>query len=233
MEIDPLFQITTACVCCELKFETSRVRPSFKQTIRRDSDFCAYYKNENPDFYVVRVCPHCGFAFTENSAAKLTADQRKRFEEKVGASSKKKDYSNKRTLEVAMDTYKLALICAQVIQDKERIVASMLHHIAWLYRYAGNEDQEKRFVQYARDSYIRVFETEAAGPSDARLMYLIGELCRRLGEYNEAVRWFSRVIHDQRIMDAGMIRAAREQWSVLREDMLARKMELPSEMQQS
>lgn len=233
MEIDPLFQVTAACVCCENKFQTSRVRPSFKQTIRRDTDFCAYYKNENPDFYVVRVCPHCGFAFTENSAAKLSVEQRKRYEEKVGSSSKKKEYGGKRTLDEAMETYKLALICAQVIQDKERIVASLLHHIAWLYRYAENEEQERRFVGFARDSYIRVYETETAGPSDARLMYLIGELCRRLGEFNEAVRWFSRVIHDQRITDAGMIRASREQWATLREDMLARKMELPTEMQES
>ncbi|OWR30554.1 hypothetical protein CDO73_11650 [Saccharibacillus sp. O23] len=233
MEIDPLFQVNAVCVCCENTFQTSRVRPSFKQTTRRDTDFCAYYKNENPDFYVVRVCPKCGFAFTENSASKLSAEQRKRYEEKVGASSKKKEYGGKRTLDEAMETYKLALICAQVVQDKERIIASLLHHIAWLYRYAENEEQERRFVGFARDSYIRVYETEAAGPSDARLMYLIGELCRRLGEFNEAVRWFSRVIHDQRIMDAGMIRASREQWATLREDMLARKMELPSEMQES
>ncbi|GGO09604.1 DUF2225 domain-containing protein [Saccharibacillus kuerlensis] len=233
MEIDPLFHITTVCVCCERKFETSRVRPSFKQTIRRDTDFCAYYKNENPDFYVVRVCPHCGFAFTENSASKLNQAQRKNFEEKVGAASKKKDYSGKRTLEMALETYKLALICAQVIQDKERIVASLLHHIAWLYRYAGNEEQESRFIGYARDSYIRVYETESAGSSDARLMFLIGELCRRTDSFNEAVRWFSRVINDKRIVDAAMIRASREQWATLREDMLARKMELPSEMQES
>ncbi|MDO3410980.1 DUF2225 domain-containing protein [Saccharibacillus sp. CPCC 101409] len=233
MEIDPLFQITTACVCCEKTFQTSRVRPSFKHAVRRDADFCAYYKNENPDFYVVRVCPHCGFASTENSAAKLSDPQRKAFEEKVGAASKKKDYGGKRSLEDALDTYKLALICAQVVRDKERIIASLLHHIAWLYRYGKNEEQERRFIGYARDSYVRVYETENAGPSDARLMYLIGELCRRLDEFNEAVRWFSRVIHDQRIMDAAMIRASREQWATLREDMLARKMELPEEMQQS
>ncbi|NGZ76845.1 DUF2225 domain-containing protein [Saccharibacillus alkalitolerans] len=233
MEIDPLFQITTACVCCEKTFQTSRVRPSFKQTIKRDTDFCAHYKNENPDFYVVRVCPHCGFAFTENSAAKLSEAQRQSFKEKVGAPAKKKDYSGARTLEAAMETYKLALICAQVIGDKERIIASLLHHIAWLYRYADNPEQEIRFIGYARDSYVRVYETETAGPSDARLMYLIGELCRRLGEFNEAVRWFSRVINDQRIMDAAMIRASREQWAALREEMLAQKMELPSEMQQS
>ncbi|MBE0341881.1 DUF2225 domain-containing protein, partial [Paenibacillus sp. 28ISP30-2] len=60
---------------------------------------------------------------------------------------------------------------------------------------------------------------------------LIGELHRRTGNFNEAVRWFSRVINDKNIMDAAMIRASREQWAVLREQMLAKDIQLPEEMQ--
>jgi hypothetical protein len=33
------------------------------------------------------------------------------------------------------------------------------------------------------------------------------------------VKWFSRLVNDQKITDAAMIRAAREQWTVLREQM--------------
>ncbi|MNP78330.1 hypothetical protein D3C76_1759170 [compost metagenome] len=66
--------------------------------------------------------------------------------------------------------------------------------------------------------------------SDARLMYLIGELHRRTGNNNDAVKWFSRVINDKRIMDAAMIRACREQWALLREEMLNGGQELPEEM---
>lgn len=62
--------------------------------------------------------------------------------------------------------------------------------------------------------------------NNARLMYLIGELNRRMKHYGEAVKWFGRVINDKRINDAGMIRASREQWIVTREDMLADKVEL-------
>ncbi|MNW08672.1 hypothetical protein D3C71_2055000 [compost metagenome] len=50
-------------------------------------------------------------------------------------------------------------------------------------------------------------------------MFLIGELNRRTGQFNEAVKWFSRIVNDRKIMDAGMIRAAREQWGVIREQM--------------
>ncbi|MNL78852.1 hypothetical protein D3C87_2053350 [compost metagenome] len=66
--------------------------------------------------------------------------------------------------------------------------------------------------------------------NNAKLMYLMGELNRRLSRYNEAVKWFSRIINDRKIMDAGMIRASREQWVATREDMLAKRLELPDEM---
>lgn len=230
VELEPLFQIKIKCVCCEHEFMTSRVRPSFKRAASSDTDFCRYYNNENPDFYVVRVCPSCGFASTENSLDRLNDQQRAKYQENIGSRYIKRDFSGKRDWESALETYKLALLCAQTIGEKDRIIASLLHHIAWLYRYKNNKEQELRFLQYALESYIKVYELEGISGSDARLMYLIGELNRRVGRYNEAVQWFSRVINDKKIMDAAMIRASREQWALLREDMLSGGHELPDEM---
>lgn len=218
-ELIPLYSIKVKCCNCEHEFSTSRVRPSLKRAIRRDTDFCSYYKDENPDYYVVRVCPKCGFASTENSADKLAEWQRKAFKEQVGSRWTPRDFGEKRNWATALETYKLALICAQSINDKNRIIASILHHIAWMYRYEGDTEQEQRFLRYSLDEYIKVFENDGMGGNDARLMYLIGELHRRVGEFTSAVRWFSRLINDQRIMDAAMIRAAREQWALLREQM--------------
>lgn len=230
MALEPLYTINVTCNYCEHEFQTSRVRPSFKKAIRTDSDFCAYYKDENPDYYVVRVCPQCGFASTENSLERLNESQRKRFANNIGNRWIARDFGGQRNWEAALETYKLALLVAQTIGERERIVASLLHHIAWLYRYKGDEIQEQRFLKYCLESYIKVYELEGVGANNARLLYLIGELNRRTGAFNEAVKWFSRVINDKNIIDAAMIRASREQWGVLREQMLARKLELPSEM---
>lgn len=218
-ELIPLYTIKITCCNCEHEFSTSRVRPSLKRAIRRDADFCSYYKAENPDYYVVRVCPKCGFASTENSADRLAGWQRKSFEAQVGSRWAPRDFGDKRSWETALETYKLALICAQSINDKERIIASLLHHIAWLYRYKGETEQEQRFLRYALDEYVKVFENDNSGGNDARLMFLIGELNRRIGEFATAVKWFSRLVNDQRIVDAAMIRASREQWAILREQM--------------
>lgn len=223
MKLEPLYSIKVVCAHCGHEYATSRVRPSFKKAYRTDTDFCAYYKSENPDFYVVRICPECGFASTENSTLKLNERQKALFHEQVGCRWEKRDMGGSRNLEDALESYKLALLCAQVIGERDRIVASLLHHIAWLYRYQGNEDQEKRFLGYSLESYVRVFELEGVGANDARLLYLIGEIHRRLGQFQEAVQWFSRVVQDDKIMDAAMIRASREQWKLISEQIREQK----------
>ncbi|MCQ6559145.1 DUF2225 domain-containing protein [Paenibacillus mendelii] len=215
--MEPLYQSTITCICCEQSFQTSRVRSSFKKALSRDSDFCGYYREDvNPDYYVVRVCPKCGFATTENGIEQLADAKRKQYYEQIGSHWKTRDYGGSRTPEQAMACYKLALLCGQVVGEKERVVAGILHHIAWLYRYTDNKEQEQRFLRFALEAYVRVYEKEGVSLNNAKLMFLIGELYRRVGEKGEAVRWFSRVVNDKRITDASMIRASREQWQLLR-----------------
>jgi uncharacterized protein (DUF2225 family) len=159
----------------------------------------------------------------------MNKDQKSAFEEKVKDNWSMRDYSGARTWDEAMQTYKLALVCAQMKDEKDRIIAGILHHIAWLYREKEDTEQEMRFLRFALNAYIGVYETEGVSINNAKLMYLIGELYRRLGEFNEAVKWFARVVNDKRIMDASMIKASRDQWTTTREDMIAAKMELPEE----
>jgi len=229
-EVEPLYQVKAKCIHCEYEFQTSRVRPSFKKATGTDTDFYVKYKDINPEYYVVRVCPFCGFSTTENFSDKLPPAKKSEFELRVRVNWTFRDYGGQRSWADALHAYKLALLCAQIKEEKDRVIAGLLHHIAWLFREKGDTAQERRFLEYALESYIKVYETEGMDINNARLMYLIGELNRRLGNYHEAVKWFSRVINDKKIMDSAMIRASREQWAQTREDMLAAKLELPDEM---
>lgn len=231
--VEPLYDITVTCSFCTNTYKTMKVRPSFKKAIKTDTDFCTYFKEVNPDFYVVRVCPFCGYAHTENFTDKWTTEQREVFFEKVSKNWSMRDLCGERSWDDARQCYKLALLSAQIKGEKSRVVAGLLHHLAWLYRYTGDKEQETRFLVFALDAYVNVFETEGLDLNNARLMYLMGELSRRLHRFQDAVKWFSRIINDRKIMDAGMIRASREQWITTREDMVALRMELPDEMKQA
>jgi uncharacterized protein len=227
--VEPLFAVKVNCIYCEVEFKTSRVRPSFKKSLKTDTDFGIHYKEINPDYYVVRVCPFCGLATTENFSDKMTKDQRRTFEEKVKDNWSMRNYSGARNWDEAMQTYKLALVCAQIKGEKERIIAGILHHIAWLYREKQNTDLEIKFLRFALEAYIEVYESEGGSLNNAKLMYLIGELHRRLGDFNNAVKWFARVVNDKKIMDTAMIKASRDQWTTTREDMIAAKIDMPEE----
>ena len=111
--VEPLFSVKVNCIYCEIEFSTSRVRPSFKKATKTDTDFGIHYKETNPEYYVVRVCPFCGLATTENFSDKITKAQRSEFEDKVKVNWSMKDYSGERNWDEAMQTYKLAFgMCA-------------------------------------------------------------------------------------------------------------------------
>ncbi|WP_028546839.1 DUF2225 domain-containing protein [Paenibacillus taiwanensis] len=232
MELEPLYELKATCPACDHIFVTSRVRPRFKHATQVDSDFCPHYAEEslNPDYYVVQVCDACGCATTEHALKRWNDKQLSLFKSKVASQWKGKDYSGERSWEIALETYQLALLTAQTIGESKRVVAGLLHHIAWLYRYKQDEVQEQRYLRFALQAYIAVFEGDGSELNDARLIYIMGELYRRLGEYNDAAKCFARLIHDRGIMDAAMIRAAREQWAVMREEMTNQKLETPDHM---
>ncbi len=215
--VEPLYQVKIHCSYCDMDFSTSRIRTSFKKSIGADTDFCVRYRDHNPDFYLVRVCPYCGYASTENFSTGFADAHKQEFKSKVNDHWDLRDYGMERSWEEALQTYQLALVCAQIKREKMRVVAGLLHHIAWLHRIKGNEEQENRFLRFALDAYVEVFENEDS--NSAKLMYMMGELHRRLLNYSEAVRWFSRVVNDKRIMDSAMIQASRQQWMQVREDM--------------
>jgi len=219
--IDPLYTVKCTCLMCGNDYHTSKVRPSFKKPYQRDTDFCLYYQEINPEYYVVRVCKYCGFAATENFTMKISDSQKRQFLDTIGMHWTGRDYGGVRSWKDALETYKLALLCAQIKEESSRVIAGILHHIAWMYRYKGMKEMEERFLRYALEAYMSLFEGAENQLNDAKLMYLIGEINRRLKNYHEAVRWFSRVVNDKRIMDSNMIRACREQWGLINDEMRA------------
>lgn len=211
--MNPLYTVQVNCVCCLVIYKTSKVRVSFKRSTGQDTDFCTRYRGDlNPNFYVVHVCPNCGYANTENGMSELTDDIRAKYYKQLGAQWVPYDYGGARSIEDARATFKLALICSQLSEASERHLAGLLHHIAWLYRLEGNTEQENRFLKFALDAYIKVYEKNKENINDAKLMYMIGELHLRLSNVHEAVRWFNYVIGDKNLTDPLIIRLCREQW---------------------
>lgn len=77
-------------------------------------------------------------------------------------------------------------------------------------------------MKLARDYYMESYSTEdysSTQMSAVRIMYMIAELSRRIGDIENATRFFSRVIEKQSAGgEAKIVDMAKEQWAIIREE---------------
>ncbi|MBS2970393.1 DUF2225 domain-containing protein [Metabacillus sp. KIGAM252] len=223
MEIAHLYDKNTTCVLCNTSFKTKKLRSSFIRIEFNDSDFYSKYRLEscNPLLYYVTVCPNCGFSFSEEFSPHLSVPARKHLTEQVWNHWTNNDYCQERSMQGALSAYKLAIYCAELKQEKHSVKAGLHHRLAWLYRSAGNEDQEMRFLELALEEYIRSYMKEDyAGTkmTEMKVLYLIGELSRRIGKETQAVRYFSRIIENQsQTLEKGLVEMAKDRWQEMRD----------------
>ncbi|MDQ0215177.1 uncharacterized protein (DUF2225 family) [Oikeobacillus pervagus] len=225
-EITPLYGKKEKCLFCHKSFITNKVRSRFIKVIGHDTDLCPIYENNdiNPLFYNVKVCPHCGFSFTEDFSPYFSPNTKGQIEAHVCAQwVPQEKYEKERNIQVAINSYKLAAYCANLKKEKHITIAGLLLRTAWLYRELKNEKQETRFLKLAADHYYESYMADdftGTQMTDVKVLYLIGELNKRIGKWEKASTYFSKVIEKQRYStEKRIIEMAREQWYELRDTM--------------
>jgi hypothetical protein len=213
--VDVLYRKEVLCPVCGSTFKTSKVRLSRSKVEKRDEDFCIYYKGENPIYYEVWVCPECGYAAMEAHFQDIDEWGRDKVRKNISVKWRKRSYGSQRGIDEAINCYKLALYCSRVIEAKASTTASLCLRLAWLYRMQ-QDPREKEFLKHALNFYMEAFSKERfpiGKMNEITMMYLIGELHRRLGNYEEAVKWFNRVVsHPSRHSNPAIEKMARDQW---------------------
>ncbi len=196
---DLLYDKTVKCIYCEQPFKTKHMRMNNARMQKIDSDFCPHYQSENPIFYDVSVCPICGLAFTDGFAP-LQPDLRLRLQQQYLAKIKVPDLCGARSWEDALRSYELAFLVSRIVQERLLLQANLALRIAWMYRYKGMAVEETRFLEYAVDYYVKMYEKQeydTESMPDAKLMYIIGELFGRLKQWEKTRNWFSHLFMDK------------------------------------
>lgn len=222
-QVGPFYDKEIKCEICEITYKTKRLRSRFIRTEKVHSDFFTEFKDKqcNPYFYEVHVCPTCGFASSENFSNHFKPGSKDRIAQQVGASWKPRDFGGIRTIEEAIETYKLGIVSGTLKSEKHIVLAGLCMRLAWLFRMTEDKAQELRFLRLSLKHYENAYQNSdhvGTQMSDMRLLYLIGELQRRTGNREEAVRYFSRVIgHKNRAFETKLVEMARDQWYEIRE----------------
>ena len=223
MEISPYYEKKMECINCKEIFLTTKVRSRFVRVSSHESDFKPVYTNPEvkPLLYNVAVCPHCGFSFTDEFAPYFAPGTKEEIFKKVTVQWNGRSYGAERDIDEAIETYKLAYLSAMYKKEKALSIAGLTLRIAWLYRDKGEAEKEQRFIKIARDFYMTSYsEGDYSGTqmSESRVLYLIAELSWKIGDQEEAVRHFSRVIEGQRSStEPHIIQMAKDRWQEIRD----------------
>lgn len=194
---DVLYKKGMTCPVCEKEFKTTKIKHSMLKYVGSDTDLFRHYEGGNPYLYEINVCPNCGFSFSDNFSQRLSTSQIANFLKSVSKQWKKQDYCSERSINEAVETYKLALLSGQVVELKEGSIAGICMRLSWLNRMIGNLDEEMRFMKAEVGLLKKVYEIEGIGDesiSPEILVYLLGELNYRLGNFEDSKRWFGIAI---------------------------------------
>lgn len=215
-----LYTVNVKCPVCLKEIEVIKVRVGAGKIVSTDADFCVYYEGVNPILYDAWICGSCGYAAMSAEFNDISSKERDVIQEKVSSKWRQRTFAAERDLESALQAYKLVLYNLKVMDKKASSIARTCHRIAWIYRYMGNED-ENVFLKHAVDKYCEAFENEEfpIGKMDEyNCMFIIGELFRRLHDYEKATTWFSRIISSPEArQNSRLMELVREQYALVKE----------------
>lgn len=217
---ESLYTKKVICPVCDKQFLSMKAKLNSCKVEKKDEDFCTHYVDLNPMYYDVFVCPICGYAASENSFGDLTETEvnllRNAFIGRIVARS----FCDERSLEDAIAACKLAIYTAELREAKASILAGLCLKLAWYYRFADDK-QEEVFLNYALQNYLKAFDNEEfpiGNLNGISMMYLLGELSRRIGNYSDAIVWFGKAVASPERGDNPRIeRLVREQWILTKE----------------
>ena len=207
-EKDPIWFKDVECQVCGAKHKAPRVKPSYLKVKSVDPDFHKRYEIVNPLLYAVTVCNECNYAARNEDYDKVTLEYHKEIIDlamavKNAKKNVKFENGHEPPYEEAVKKHLLAISFYKHFKPvNHNTVSGLYMHIVWMYREMGNKEKEMEYTKQALEHYVKTYEKGTHIPEKigiVGILYLIGEMHRKLGDRNEAVKWFSRACSNDEI----------------------------------
>lgn len=196
---DLLYDKTVICPVCGHKFKVRALKKFSYRIIDKSSDFFINYSSEklNPYFYDVWLCNSCGYATMKTDFDKIRASRKELVTKNITTKWRPKNYPNVYNENIAIERFKLSLLTYTVIGAPNYMKAMNCLKLAWIYRILKDNKNELSYMEKALNGFNEAYISEdfpMYGMDRFTLMYLIGELYRRLDKDDESLLWFSNVL---------------------------------------
>lgn len=213
-EADILFDKTMTCPVCDQTIKARTVKTGRIKLLSADTDLRPKYQDVDSLKYDAIVCPSCGYAALRRFFSYMTSNQAKQVKEKISANFKGINQENEvYSYDDAISRHKLALVNAIVKNSKSSERAYICLKTGWLLRgkretlpkdtpdyenvVAQLQAEENDFIEKAYKGFKDAFAKESfpmCGMDEVTCTYLVADLARRSGEFDDASRWISRVL---------------------------------------
>ena len=191
------YEKDVVCPVCNSHFKVRAVKVNSPRVASKDSDFFIRYNVINPYFYDVWVCSCCGYAAMKVDFPKIKSFQKELVLTNISKEWRKREFPLVPTVDDAIEKYKLALLNATIMGKPSSTQGMILLKLSWMYRLAENKEKESVFLKQALRMLEEAFSNEdfpIYGLQRDSFTYLLGDLNRRIGNYSDALRWYSNVI---------------------------------------
>lgn len=210
------------CTCpyCLKTTETKRVLSRHIRVASTDFDGFIRHLGVNVYLYEPVQCSHCRFFFHE-SFGKLSPDVRATLQDHILPTLPVLPFaSTERTIEQAIQLYKLCLYTAQVTEQKPAIQAMLGVRLSWLHRLTGQQTEEQLWASRAIEKYVSLYENytsvkESGLPEDI-LLLRIADLYAVTQDKEQARLWYGRLFQSQEATDK-IKKDARTHWEWVQE----------------
>ncbi len=213
-EADYIFDKTFVCPVCDKEFKSKTVKTGKVKLIAMDTDLRPKYQTMDSLKYDAIACPNCGYAALNRFFNYMTSTQSKLIISNISNSfSGLAAEGDILTYDDAITKHKLALLNTIVKRSKLSEKAYTCLKTAWLIRgkaetlpketkdyitvIARLAAEENEFLKNAYEGFSEAFSKELfpmCGMDENTTTYLVADLARRLGRYEEASRWVSKVL---------------------------------------
>lgn len=213
-EADFLFEKTYTCPVCDQEFKSKTVKAGKVKLVSADTDLRPKYQLIDSLKYDVVACPHCGYAALNRFFNYMTSMQARLIKESISSSFKGlAPEGDVISYDEAITRHKLALVNTIVKKAKLSERAYTCLKTAWLLRGKAEslpEDtkdlpkvvealnkEEMEFLTNAYEGFVEAFSKELfpmCGMDENTTTYLVADLARRIGRYDEATRLISKVL---------------------------------------
>lgn len=213
-EADIIFDKSYTCPVCDSDFKAKTVKTGKAKLVSADTDLRPKYQTVDSLKYDAIVCPSCGYSALNRFFNYMTAVQSRLIKEQITSNFKGLPTIGEiYTYDDAISRHKLALVNTIVKKSKLSERAYTCLKTGWLIRgkmeslpsdtanyeqvKSQLEKEEAQFILKAYDGFINAFSKEMfpmCGMDENTTTYLVADLARRSGKYDEASRWISKVL---------------------------------------